>query len=81
MGRSKEEKGEEERETEKMGEDQTRAGGQEVLAPGVAPTHSQTHCCQAAHITELSEPPQRRAVQPLLSFLSGSVSSRLQEAM
>lgn len=42
--RCKKEKGEKEREIEKMEEDQTRAGGQEVLAPGVTPTQPQTHC-------------------------------------
>lgn len=37
MGRSKKEKGEKEREAEKTEEDQTRAGGQQGLAPQHGP--------------------------------------------
>lgn len=44
VGKCKKEKGEKEREIEKMEEDPTRAGGQKVLAPGVTPTQSRTHC-------------------------------------
>lgn len=44
VGRSKEEKGEKERETEKLGEDQTEAGAREVLAQACPPPHPQMHC-------------------------------------